>query len=258
MLVFARDPADLRQRPAVSASCSMTRTARRPRRQLPADLPASACSWPCSWSTASTPPGRSARRRVDASRQAPRGVLSRHLALGHRRRRSSSWRHPAFKDIAPRSPRARHSASRSRPRSTTTCRPRRDHFGEIYLFVILARRVRLHPGDPGRDDPPDVLDGPRSAPAARAASGATSIRRSRRPANAAIAVGVLAAIPFLVTGAGRPRRDRGDGHDLPQLLPVQPRRPQRPPHGLAAQGRLVQPRQLGHDHQHRSPSSGAA
>ncbi len=64
----------------------------------------------------------------------------------------------------------------------------------------------------------------------------------RTPANAAIAVGVLAAIPFFADR--RRQRDlpghRGDRDDLHQLLPVQPRRPRRPPHGLAAQGRLVQ------------------
>ena len=48
------------------------------------------------------------------------------------------------------------------------------------------------------------------------------------PANAAVAVGVLGRDPALRDRrpvASIPRH-RGDGHDLPQLLPVQPRRPQ--------------------------------
>ena len=61
----------------------------------------------------------------------------------------------------------------------------------------------------------------------------------KTPANAAIAVGVLAAIPILVIG---PRRrllhlDRRDRLDLPQLPPDEPRRPRRPDARLAAEPR---------------------
>ncbi len=51
-------------------------------------------------------------------------------------------------------------------------------------------------------------------------------------------------------------RDRRDRHDLHRLLPVQLRRPHRPQARLAAPGRLVQPRQLGHDPQHLRPGVG--
>ena len=69
--------------------------------------------------------------------------------------------------------------------------------GELYLFVILDRGLRLHAGDPGRDGPADVLDGPRPATAARRAVGPASTDASSTPANASLAVGVLAAIPIL-------------------------------------------------------------
>ncbi len=87
-------------------------------------------------------------------------------------------------------------------------------------------RLRVHAGDPGRGDPDDVLDGPRPAPAARRRLGSASTTRFKTPANAAIAVGVLAAIPILVDGpiGGIVALDRRDRADLPHLLPVQPRR----------------------------------
>ena len=54
------------------------------------------------------------------------------------------------------------------------------------------------------------------------------------PANAAVAVGVLAALPILLVGPDRRLHavDRGDRADLPELLPVQPRRA----HGARARG----------------------
>ena len=63
-------------------------------------------------------------------------------------------------------------------------------------------------------------------------------QRFKTPANAAIAVGVLAAIPILVIGplGGITIVDRRDRADLPQLLPVQPRRARRAPPRLAAPG----------------------
>ena len=80
------DPAVLRQPPAAVGAVRHVVHGRPGRRQLLRRSSSSACSWPCSSSTASTPPGRSARRRVDASRQAPRGVLSAIWLSGHRRR----------------------------------------------------------------------------------------------------------------------------------------------------------------------------
>ena len=87
------------------------------------------------------------------------------------------------------------------------------------------------------------------------AVGPASTRTFRTPANAAIAVGVLAAIPILVD---RPARrlhvvDRRDRADLPQLLPVQHRRARRPVPRLAAQAGVVQPRPLGQARQHPRP-----
>ncbi len=76
------------------------------------------------------------------------------------------------------------------------------------------------------------------------------------PANAAVAVGVLAALPFLLTNSPGVLADRGDRDDLRQLLPVQPRRPDGPPPRLAAQGHLVQPGWLGHGHQRARPPVG--
>ena len=74
----------------------------------------------------------------------------------------------------------------------------------------------------------------------------------KTPANAAIAVGVIAAIPFLVTGqpGGSSRLDRRHGPDLPELPDVQHRRAGRPVRGWPRQGGLVQARQLGHRDQH--------
>ena len=58
------------------------------------------------------------------------------------------------------------------------------------------------------------------------------------PANAAIAVGVLAALPFLADELAGGPRDRCDGHDLHELLPVQLRGPDRP---AARAGRTREP-----------------
>ena len=62
--------------------------------------------------------------------------------------------------------------------------------------------LRVHPGHPGRGDADDVLDEPRPAPAAAAAIWGSVNATFKTPANAAIAVGVLAAIPILVIGPG--------------------------------------------------------
>ena len=69
--------------------------------------------------------------------------------------------------------------------------------GEVYLFVILVS-VFVCAGDPGRR-PDDVLDEPRPASARWRGMGRVNAR-FKTPANAAIAVGVLAALPILVIG----------------------------------------------------------
>ena len=163
------------------------------------------------------PPGAARRPVVD-------------LALGHRRRRLPARRDPVVPGHRRRRwPRARRSASRSPTtiKDNLTSDDRRDHARRALPVRHPRVGLRLHPGDPGRDDPADVLDGPRPAPAARRACGATSTTPSRRRPTRPIAVGVLAALPILVTGplGGFYLVDRGDRDDLPQLLPVQPRRP---------------------------------
>ena len=202
-------------------------------------------------------------RRGDARREPP--GAARHpvgdLAVRHRRRdlpagchavlqgrRGSGGDRPGVRlpdrRYDPREP----AANAHRRRSRSGAVPRRDP----------DRRVRLHPRDPGRDGPAHVLDGPRPTAARSVGCGRTSARPSRRPSYASIAVGLLAAVPILLTGAlgsiylaiARHR------HDLPRLLPVQPRRPRGAPQGLAAQGRVVQARQLGHDPQHPRPDLG--
>ena len=143
---------------------------------------------------------------IDASRQAPRGVLSAIWLSGLVGAvfllavilvDSRTW--------ARRSRRARRSGSRS----PTTIKQNltyddlgRDHARRPVPVRDPRRGLRLHPGDPGRDDPADVLDGPRPAPARSAAIWGHVNSTFKTPANAAIAVGVLAAIPFFVTGAG--------------------------------------------------------
>ena len=129
-----------------------------------------------------------------------------------------------------RSPPARRSGSRSRTRSRTnlTFSLLGDFtIGTLYLVVILiavyvctlaiqGATVRLM-FSMGRD---------RRLPLGRPGATCTGFKT---PANAAVAVGVLAAIPLVVTGAGSADlpRHRGDRDDLRRLLPVQPRRPRR-------------------------------
>ena len=114
--------------------------------------------------------------------------------------------------------------------------------------------VRLHARDPRRGDADDVLDEPRQAPAARAGAGATSTapsgprptpHRGRRPGRDPDPPGRAARRLHAV--------DRGHRPDLPQLLPVQPRRRVRAQPGLAAPAGLVQPRPMGDAGQHPRP-----
>ena len=185
---------------------------------------------------------------VDAGRQAPRGVLSsiwseRHrrrdlpagghaVVQGHRRghRRRPGLRLPDRDDDQGEPDLRRSAASRSaRSTSSSSCIA-------VYVCTLAIQ---------GATDPADVLDGPRRQPAARWSCGATSTRRFQTPANAAVAVGVLAAIPFLVIGRGDRRiyiAIAATGMIYICVLPVQPRRARRPPEGLAAPGGVVQPR----------------
>ena len=104
---------------------------------------------------------------VDASRQAPRGVLSSIWISGHRRRRLPARRHPRRSRASREpSPRARPAASRSPRRSPANLHGRL--FGGHHVRRALPVRhprlgLRVHPGHPGRGDPADVLDGPRPA-----------------------------------------------------------------------------------------------
>ena len=187
------------QSPAVLFDTSYT--AGLARRQLLRRSSWSACSWPCSWSTASTRPGRSARRPLDAGRQAPRGVLSaiwlsgivggdlpaggHPVVQGHRRRdrRGPGVRVPdrdddqGQPDVRPRRDHPRRALPGRHPRRVYVC-----------TLAIQGATTRLM-FSMGRDG------GCRSA----ALWGHVN-QTFRTPANAAVAVGVLAAIPFFVTG----------------------------------------------------------
>ncbi len=173
---------------------------------------------------------------LDASRQAPRGILSAIWLSGIVGAIFLLADHPghAGHDRRPdRGPGGGFPIATAikidAPRGEIT-------FGNVYLFVILHRGLRVHPGHPGRDDAPDVLDGPRPAHAPRRRCGAQVNQHFKTPANAAIAVGVLAALPvprlgpspgLIATGA--------TGLIYLSLLPVQPRRARRPAARLAAQ-----------------------
>ena len=108
----------------------------------------------------------------------------------------------------------------------TNVRPRRTRSASVYLFVILiavyvctlaiqGATTRLM-FSMGRD---------RRLPLGSLWGHVNQTFRT--PANAAVAVGVLAAIPFFSTGQPAASSRRRDRADLPQLLPVQPRRPRR-------------------------------
>ena len=261
MVVFALHPAVLRQHPAAERAVRHARHRGGWRTGTTAVF-LWACSWRCSSCTASTRRGRSARRRsTRAARRraascrrsgcrassAPIFLLAVILSFRTSRRPMQEGQAVGF------------------PIATTitanlTYAIGGVTVGEIYLVVILDRGLRLHAGDPGRGRPAHVLDGPRSAAAARRRSGATSTRRFHTPANASVAVGVLAAIPFVVTGAGAAIyiADRRDRDDLHLATSCATSASWLPGPWLAAPGGLVQPRQLGHDHQHPGPDLGRA
>ena len=128
---------------------------------------------------------------VDASRQAPRGVLSVDLALGHRRRDLPARGDPVVQGHRRRD---RRRARRSASRSPTTIKDNLhvrasagSRVGDLYLVVILIAVFVCTLAIQGATRPADVLDGPRPAPAARRglgsrqpdASDAGQRRRSR-------------------------------------------------------------------------------
>ena len=195
-------------------------------RQLPAGLRRRGCSCRCSSSTASTPPGRSARRRSTPA--------ARRRAASCRRSSLSGIVGAIFllaiilstPDIAGEITAAGKGAfpiATTDPRTTSATCGATSTCSSILAAVfvctmaIQGATTRLM-FSMGRDRPP----------AGRRVWGQVSAS-FQTPANAAIAVGVLAAIPFLVVGQRRRSspiaRDR---HDLRQLLPVQPRRADRP------------------------------
>ena len=78
----------------------------------------------------------------------------------------------------------------------------------------------------------------------------------KTPTNAAVAVGVLAAIPFLITDSPGLLATGATGLIYLSLLHVQPRRAVRPAPWLAARRGMVQARRLGLDRQHPGPRLG--
>ena len=74
--------------------------------------------------------------------------------------------------------------------------------GDLYLVVILIAVYVCTLAIQGATDAPDVLDGPRPAPAAGRPVGQRQPHAASTPVNAGIMVAILAAIPFVVTGAG--------------------------------------------------------
>ncbi len=192
---------------------------------------------------------------IDASRQAPRGVLSSIWLsglVGVDLPAGGPAGDPGHPGDDRRGPRRRlPDRRRPSPRNLTTELVAGITFGELYLLVILvsvfvctlaiqgaATRMMF---SMGRD---------RQLPLGGVWGHVNPTFKT--PANAAVAVGVLAAIPILVTGpfGGFVAVDRRDRAHLPELPAVQPRRARGPATRLAAPEGVVQPRALGHAHQH--------
>ena len=219
------------------------------------DLRARASSCRSSSCTASTPPGRSARRRsTRAARR--RAACCRRSSSRVRSGSSSCWRSSCrSRTSRPRWPPVWPASSRSRRRS----RRNLDSeivggitVGEIYLFVILASvfvctlaiqgaatRMMF---SMGRD---------RNLPLGSRAWGHVSTR-FRTPANAAIAVGVLAAIPILLVGpiGGITLSIAATGLIYLSYFLCNLGVARRALARLAAPDGLVQPRPMGHADQH--------
>ncbi len=257
------DPAVLREPPVAVDPVRHRRRGGGDGRQLPPGLPARHVHGPVR--RLRLRHGRDVRRG-DARREPPGAARRPVVDLDLRRSSGRSSCSPSScrsRASRPRSRRARPAASRSPRRSSRTSRPSSSAgitVGELYLFVILASvfvctlaiqgattRMMFSMGR-DRHLPLGERLGPGQPHASR--------RRPTRPSR----VGVLAAMPILVTGPLRRVRpgDRGDRPDLPELLPVQHRRADRPAQGLAAPEGLVQPRPLGHAREHPGPRSGAA
>ena len=190
---------------------------------------------------------------LDASRQAPRGILSAIwlsgivgaiFLLGDHPRRSRTW--PA---------RSLQQDSGRRSPTSIKCRPRR-HVRQRLPLRDPRGRVRLHAGHPGRDDAADVLDGPRRPDAARRRLGPRQPDASRhRPTpRSRSACWPPSRSSSRTAPASSPTGATGLiylSYFLCNLGVLVARTPR-----LAAQGRLVQARQLGHDHQRRRPRLG--
>ena len=140
---------------------------------------------------------------VDASRQAPRGVLSSVADLRRGRGRLPAGGHP----VDPGHPGRDGRGSGRRFPIATTITGNLDSeivagitVGELYLFVILASVFVCTLAIQGAATRMMFSMGRDRHLPLGSALGPASTRRFRTPANAAIAVGVLAAIPILVVG----------------------------------------------------------
>ena len=199
---------------------------------------------------------------VDAGRQAPRGVLSSIWLSGIVGAIFLLAVTLSFKDIA--------AADRRRPgvrvpdrdddQGQPDVRHRRRHGRRALPGRHPGRGLRLHAGHPGRDRPADVLDGARPPAPARRGLGSASTRPSERRPTPSIAVGVLAAIPFVVTGAGAAIYIAIAATGMIYIsyflcnLGVLVARTRGWPH----QGAWFKLGSLGHDHQHPRPRVGRA
>ena len=232
--------------------------ARRPRRADYLPVFASACSWPLRRLRLRH---RRHVRRGDARRKPP-GAARRpvgHLALGHRRRVFLLGGHPVAQGHRrPRWP----TAAGGFPIATTIIEnlpPSSSDgitIGELYLFVILSSVYVCTMAIQGATTRLMFSMGRDRRPALRRGLGhvnPTSRRRPTRPSRSACSRPCRSSSPARSAAL---MSIAATGADLPQLLPVQPRRPRRATPGLAAQEGLVQPRQLGHAHQHPRPHLG--
>ena len=229
MLVFAPDPAVLRQPPVAGGPVRHRRT----RAASPTATTSRCSSWASfmalfvvyGFDTA----GTFGEETIDAEPPGAARPAVRDLAVGHRRRDLPARGDPVVPGHrAPRSRRARRSASRSRTRSSRTCTFAIGGItlGDLYLFVILIAVFVCTLAIQGASDAPDVLDGPRPAPAAgrpvgprqphaadpgqRGDRGRRSSRRSRSSSSA--------------PGRRSTSRSRRPGLIYIALLPVQLRR----------------------------------
>ena len=123
-------------------------------------------------------------------------------------------------------------------------------FGEMYLFVILASVFVCTMAIQGAASRLMFSMGRDRHLPGGGVWGHVS-RAFKTPANAAVAVGVIAALPILVSGPynGFVALDLATGLIYLSYFLCNIGVFMRAPQGLAAQGGVVQPRELGHDHQ---------